>query len=52
MKKKLIPMMLTMGLTVASCSDSVLQEPAGGQAGQQAITFDNILTDHSTRTSL
>lgn len=52
MKKKLIPMMLTMGLTVASCSDSVLQEPAGGQAGQQAITFDNILTDHSTRNSL
>ena len=52
MKKKLIPMMLTMGLTVASCSDSVLQEPAGGQTTQQAITFDNILTDHSTRTSL
>lgn len=52
MKKKLIPMMLTMGLTVASCSDSVLQEPAGGQTTQQAITFDNILTDHSTRNSL
>lgn len=52
MKKELIPMMLTMGLTVASCSDSVLQEPAGGQTTQQAITFDNILTDHSTRTSL